>query len=66
MGVRAVVRVDGVFSSCVLGLLVFGLVWACGASPEEVARDYGISVEDVRAALLYAACLLDREEVDVV
>ena len=36
---------------------------ASGMSPEEIAEDYGISVEDVRAALLYAARVLGREEV---
>ena len=36
---------------------------ASGMSPEEIAEDYGISVEDVRAALLYAAKILGREEV---
>ena len=36
---------------------------AAGVKPEEVAEDYKISVEDVRAALLYAARVLGREEV---
>ncbi len=36
---------------------------ASGMSPEEIAEDYEISVEDVRAALLYAAKILGREEV---
>jgi uncharacterized protein (DUF433 family) len=30
---------------------------------EEIAKDYKISVEDVRAALLYAAKILEREEI---
>jgi len=36
---------------------------AAGMEPEEIAEDYKISVEDVRAALLYAARVLGREEV---
>ena len=36
---------------------------AAGMSPEEIAEDYGISAEDVKAALLYAAKVLGREEV---
>jgi len=36
---------------------------AVGMKPEEIAEDYRISVEDVRAALLYAAKILGREEV---
>ncbi|RLG79650.1 MAG: DUF433 domain-containing protein [Thermoprotei archaeon] len=39
---------------------------AAGMKPEEIAKDYRISVEDVRAALLYAAKVLGREEVLVV
>jgi len=35
-------------------------------SPGEVAEDCGISVDDVRAALLYAAKVLGREEIVVV
>ncbi|RLE61990.1 MAG: DUF433 domain-containing protein [Thermoprotei archaeon] len=31
---------------------------AAGMKPEEIAEDYRISVEDVRAALLYAAKIL--------
>ena len=38
---------------------------ASGMTPEEIAKDYRISVEDVRAALLYAAKILGREEVVV-
>ena len=38
---------------------------ASGMKPEEIAEDYGISLEDVRAALLYAARVLGREEVVV-
>jgi len=36
---------------------------AAGMKPEEIAEDYKITVEDVRAALLYAAKILGREEV---
>jgi uncharacterized protein (DUF433 family) len=36
---------------------------AAGAKPEEIAEDYRISVEDIRAALLYAAKIIGREEV---
>ncbi|MEM2029128.1 MAG: DUF433 domain-containing protein [Candidatus Bathyarchaeia archaeon] len=34
-----------------------------GMKPEEIAEDYNIEVEDVYAALLYAAKILSREEV---
>ena len=36
---------------------------ASGMTPEEIAEDYKISIEDVRAALLYAAKILGREEI---
>lgn len=36
---------------------------AAGDSVEEVARDYGITAEDVRAALSYAANLVDQETI---
>ncbi|AEM39040.1 protein of unknown function DUF433 [Pyrolobus fumarii 1A] len=36
---------------------------AAGMKPEEMAEDYNISLEDVRAALLYAARVLGREEI---
>ncbi|MCD6488294.1 MAG: DUF433 domain-containing protein [Desulfurococcales archaeon] len=38
---------------------------AAGMKPKEIAEDYGISLEDIRAALLYAAKVLSREEVIV-
>ncbi|MEB3859934.1 MAG: DUF433 domain-containing protein [Desulfurococcales archaeon] len=38
---------------------------AVGMKPEEIAEDYNISLEDVRATLLYAARVLGREEVIV-
>jgi uncharacterized protein (DUF433 family) len=36
---------------------------AGGMAPEEVANEYDITVEDVRAALGYAALVLSGEEV---
>ena len=39
---------------------------ASGMTPEEVAEDHRISVEDVGAALLYAAKIIGREEIPVV
>ena len=39
---------------------------AAGAKSEEIAKDYAITVDDVRAALLYAAKVLGREEVAVI
>ena len=36
---------------------------AAGMKPEEIAEDYNISLEDIRAALFYAAKVLGREEV---
>lgn len=39
---------------------------AAGMTPEEIAKDYNIGIEDVRAALLYAAKVLGREEVIIV
>jgi len=38
---------------------------ASGMNPEEIAEDYRISLDDIRAALLYAAKILGREEVIV-
>ena len=38
---------------------------ASGMKPEEIAEDYGLSLEDIRAALLYAAKVLGREELIV-
>ncbi len=35
---------------------------AAGMEPREIAEDYRISIEDIRAALLYAAKILGREE----
>lgn len=36
---------------------------AGGMAPQEVADEYGITLEDVRAALSYAASILAAEEV---
>lgn len=38
---------------------------AGGMAPSEVAEEYGLSLEDVRAALSYAARVLAEEEVRV-
>ena len=57
MAGKPVVRGTRITVDLILELL------AAGMSPEEVAKDYGISVDDVRAALLYAARVLGREEV---
>ena len=37
-----------------------------GVKPEEIAEDYKISIEDIKAALLYAAKILGREEIIIV
>mgnify|MGYP000061758357 CR=1 FL=1 len=37
---------------------------ATGAEPEEIAKDYGITLEDIRAALLYAALILPVQCLD--
>ena len=44
--------------------IVVGAV-AAGDSLEEVAREYGITLEDVRAALSYAARRVEEEAVRV-
>ncbi len=36
---------------------------AAGAKPEEIAEDYRITLEDIRAALFYAAKVIGREEI---
>ena len=38
---------------------------ATGAKPKEIAEDYNISLEDIRAVLLYAAKVLRKEEIIV-
>jgi len=60
MAGKPVVRGTRITVDLILELL------AAGMKPEEIAEDYGISVEDVRAALFYAAKVLRREEVLVV
>jgi len=57
---KPVIRGTRITVDLILELLAFGM------TPEEIAEDYGISVEDVRAALLYAAKVLGREEVIIV
>lgn len=39
---------------------------AAGMSPEEIASEYEITVEDVRAAVGYAASIVAGEEIRVV
>ncbi len=36
---------------------------ASGMKPEDIAKDYNISLDDIRAALLYAAKVLGKEEI---
>lgn len=36
---------------------------ASGMKPEDIAEDYNISLDDIRAALLYAAKVLGKEEI---
>ncbi len=38
---------------------------AGGMTPEQVAGEYGVTLEDVRAALAYAAKVLEQQEVRV-
>ena len=59
MGGKPVIRGTRITVDMILELL------AAGMKPEEIAEDYMITVEDVRAALLYAAKTLAREEVIV-
>lgn len=60
VGGKPVIRGTRITVDLILELL------ASGMTPEEIAKDYKISVEDIRAALLYAAKILGREEVIVV
>ncbi|MEL9940662.1 MAG: DUF433 domain-containing protein [Ignisphaera sp.] len=60
MGGKPVIRGTRITVDLILELL------ASGMTPEEIAKDYKISVEDIRAALLYAAKILGREEVIIV
>jgi len=57
MGGKPVIRGTRITVDLILELL------ASGMTPEEIAEDYEISIEDVRAALLYAAKILGREEI---
>jgi uncharacterized protein (DUF433 family) len=36
---------------------------AGGMTPEQVASEYGVTIEDVRAALAYAAKVLEQQEI---
>jgi uncharacterized protein (DUF433 family) len=38
---------------------------ANGMSPEEIAEEYGITVEDVRSAVRYAAAIVANETIYV-
>ena len=49
MAGKPVIRGTRITVELVLELLVAGM------KPEEIARDYGITLDDVRAATLYAA-----------
>jgi len=60
MGGKPVVRGTRITVDLILELL------ASGMTPEEIAEDYRISIEDIRAALLYAAKTLGREEIIIV
>ncbi len=44
--------------------MILKLLAAC-MKPEEIAEDHNISLDDIRAALLYAAKVLGKEEVIV-
>ena len=57
MGGKPVIRGTRITVDLILELL------ASGMTPEEIAEDYEISVEDVKAALLYASKVLKEEEV---
>jgi len=52
MSGKPVIRGTRITVDLILELLVSGM------TPEEIAEDYKISVEDIRAALLYAAKIL--------
>ena len=59
MAGKPVIRGTRITVDMVLELL------ASGMKPEEIAEDYNISLEDIKAALLYAAKVLGREEIIV-
>jgi len=60
MGGKPVIRGTRITVNLILELL------ASGMTQEEIAEDYRISIEDIRAALLYAAKTLGREEIIIV
>jgi len=55
MAGKPVIRGTRITVDLILRLLAMGM------KPEEIAGDYKISVDDVRAALLYAARVLGRD-----
>jgi len=57
IGGKPVIRGTRITVDLILELL------ASGMTPEEIAEDYEINIEDVRATLLYAAKILGREEI---
>ena len=57
MAGKPVIRGTRISVDLILRLLAMGM------SPEEIAEDYRISIDDIRAALLYAAKVLGREEI---
>jgi len=59
MSGKPVIRGSRITVDLILELL------ASGMTPEVIAEDYEISIEDIRAALLYAAKILGREEIMV-
>jgi len=59
MSGKPVIRGSRITVDLILELL------ASGMTPEEIAEDYEISIEDIKAALLYAAKILGREEIMV-
>ena len=39
------------------------ITYSVSVKPEEIAKDHSLSIEDIRATLLYVAKILSREEV---
>ena len=60
MSGKPVIRGTRITVDLILELLAYG------TAPEEIAKDYKIDIEDIRAALLYAAKILGREEILIV
>jgi len=57
IGGKPVIRGTRITVDLILELL------ASGMTPEEIAEDYEINIEDVRAVLLYVVKILGREEI---